>query len=45
MDNQPLKVGDPAPEFELKTYDGTRTVALSEYRGRKPVVLVFGSFT
>lgn len=39
-----LQVGDPAPEFTLKTVDGTREVALSSLRGRL-VVLVFGSYT
>jgi hypothetical protein len=39
-----LQVGDAAPEFNLKTLDGTRQVALSSLRGR-PVVLVFGSYT
>lgn len=40
-----LKVGDPAPDFELPTIDRSRTVTLSsEYRS-KPVVLIFGSYT
>jgi hypothetical protein len=39
-----LQVGDTAPEFNLKTLDGTGQVALSSLRGR-PVVLVFGSYT
>ena len=41
-----LSVGEPAPEFELETVDsaGAR-VRLSSFRGEKPVVLVFGSFT
>lgn len=34
-----------APDFELKTQDGTRTIRLSSYREKKPVVLIFGSFT
>ncbi|HEV3263539.1 MAG TPA: EF-hand domain-containing protein [Gemmataceae bacterium] len=38
-------VGQPGPEFNLKTADGKRRVRLSQYRGKKPVVLVFGSFT
>jgi hypothetical protein len=38
-------VGQRAPEFRLKTPDGTKEIALSDYRGKKPVVLVFGSFT
>jgi Ca2+-binding EF-hand superfamily protein len=39
------RVGKPAPDFALKTHDGKRTIRLSEFRGKKPVVLVFGSFT
>ncbi|HYH67854.1 MAG TPA: deiodinase family protein, partial [Urbifossiella sp.] len=38
-------VGDTAPDFELKTADGTQTVKLSKLVGPKPVVLVFGNFT
>ncbi len=37
-------VGERAPDFRLKTYDGKGNVALSDLRGQ-PVVLVFGSFT
>ncbi|MGA3189144.1 MAG: redoxin domain-containing protein [Bryobacteraceae bacterium] len=40
-----LKVGDPAPDFTLKTVDGAAQVTLSSFRGQKPVVLVFGSYT
>jgi hypothetical protein len=39
------KLGEPAPDFALTTYDRRGVVRLSEYRGAKPVVLVFGSFT
>jgi hypothetical protein len=40
-----LKVGDPAPDFELLSVDHTHSVKLSsEYRA-KPVVLIFGSYT
>ena len=38
-------VGDAAPDFSLSTQDGKTTVTLADYRGKKPVVLVFGSFT
>ena len=38
-------VGQKAPEFTLRTQDGDREYRLSQYRGRKPVVLIFGSFT
>lgn len=34
-----------APLFTLPSYDGERTIALKELIGKKPVVLVFGSFT
>jgi hypothetical protein len=38
-------VGEPAPEFSLSTLDGKQTVTLSQHKGDRPVVLVFGSFT
>lgn len=40
-----LKVGSHAPDFKLRTVDGTGEVQLSSYRGKQPVVLVFGSYT
>ena len=40
-----LKVGDAAPDFKLKSMDGSREVQLSSFRTNKPVVLVFGSYT
>jgi hypothetical protein len=43
--NGTLKVGDMAPDFDLATLDGKSRVKLSDYRGQKPVVLVFGSYT
>jgi hypothetical protein len=39
------KVGEMAPDFTLKTPDGKQTISLAEFRRRKPVVLIFGSFT
>jgi hypothetical protein len=39
------RVDEPAPNFTLTTHDGKRRVTLSDFRGKKPVVLVFGSFT
>jgi hypothetical protein len=38
-------LGEMAPEFRLSSQDGKRTISLSDYRGKKPVVLIFGSFT
>jgi peroxiredoxin len=40
-----LQVGDPAPDFGLRVLNGDRTVTLSHEYRRKPVVLVFGSYT
>lgn len=39
------KVGDPAPDFTLASHDGKQSITLSEFRDKKPVVLIFGSFT
>jgi len=38
-------VGDPAPDFTLATHDGGALATLSDYRGSKPVALIFGSWT
>ncbi len=43
-DNAP-KLGALAPGFTLKTLDKKDEVKLESFRGRKPVVLVFGSYT
>jgi AhpC/TSA family len=40
-----LKPGDQAPDFRLPTLDHKSTVQLSSYRGSRPVVLIFGSYT
>ena len=40
-----LKAGDPAPDFQLPTYDKSSLVQLSSFRGNRPVVLIFGSYT
>ena len=45
LDSRAPRVGDMAPDFTLTDGSGTRTVTLSEFRGKKPVALVFGSFT
>lgn len=39
------ELGARAPAFTLKTHDGKRTIRLADSRGKKPVVLIFGSFT
>jgi len=40
-----IKVGELAPDFNLKTADRSSEVRLSSFRGQKPVVLIFGSHT
>ena len=44
-DDQAPKVGDWAPDFELFDSKGENPVRLSDFRGKKPVALIFGSFT
>jgi hypothetical protein len=46
--NQPnpaLRVGDAAPVFKLKSLDGKSETDLASFHGKKPVVLIFGSYT
>jgi hypothetical protein len=38
-------LGQLAPPFRLTTQDGKRSISPEDYRGKKPVVLIFGSFT
>lgn len=45
MDAQSPKVGDLAPDFELQDPEGNVQIRLSEFRGKRPVALVFGSYT
>ncbi len=41
-----LKVGDTAPDFSLKYYDGAKVqdITLKEFRGKKNVLLAFFVF-
>jgi hypothetical protein len=41
-----LKVGDKAPDFKLQYFDGSdlKTVNLSDYQGKKNVILAFYIF-
>jgi peroxiredoxin len=43
--NGRLQVGDAAPDFRLPTLDHKSAVQLASFRGDRPVVLVFGSYT
>ncbi len=38
-------INDFAPDFTLPKHEGKETVTLSSFRDKKPVVLIFGSFT
>jgi Peroxiredoxin len=40
-----LKPGDPAMDFTLKIRHSGKTVRLSRHKGKRPVALVFGSYT
>ncbi len=44
-DGTQLKVGDVAPTFKLKSIDGKEETDLAVFKGEKPVVLFFGSYT
>ena len=43
-DNAP-KVGQKAPEFTIKSLDGKKSFELARAKGKKPVLLFFGSYT
>jgi peroxiredoxin len=40
-----FKAGDMAPDFTLKVMHKQTEVTLSSFRDKRPVVLVFGSYT
>jgi peroxiredoxin len=40
-----LRTGDPAPDFALKRLDSDEVVRLSTFAGKKPVALIFGTYT
>ena len=43
-DNAP-KAGEVAPAFKLKSLNGIEEMDLESYRGVKPVILLFGSYS
>jgi thiol-disulfide isomerase/thioredoxin len=43
--NEGPQVGETAPDFSLNTHDGKARISLSSFRGSRPVVLTFGSYT
>ena len=44
-DKRAPKVGDVAPDFELREADGESSIRLSDFTGKKAVALIFGSYT
>jgi len=44
-DSHAPKEGDVASDFELYDTDGKNAVRLSDFEGKKPVALIFGSYT
>ena len=40
-----LRAGDPAPDFTLPDLKKSKEVTLSSFKDKKPVVLIFGSYT
>jgi hypothetical protein len=40
-----LKPGDMAADFTLNVMHKEQTVTLSDFKGKRPVALVFGSYT
>jgi hypothetical protein len=40
-----LKPGDPAPDFNLNVMHSNQTVRLAGFKGKRPVALIFGSYT
>ena len=45
LDRLAPKEGDMAPDFTLSDITGTNEVMLSDFRGKNPVALIFGSYT
>lgn len=45
LDAKAPRAGDIAPDFTLYDIDGKDSVTLSDFRGKKPVALIFGSYT
>ena len=39
------KRGDLAPDFELRDTKDEKNLRLSDFQGKKPVALIFGSYT
>ena len=40
-----LRVGQNAPTFALRSLDGESQTDVKEFRGKRPVIVFFGSYT
>lgn len=45
LNSKAPKVGTEAPDFTLKEMESKQSFTLSSMKGKKPVVLIFGSYT
>jgi hypothetical protein len=45
LDRHAPRAGDMAPDFTLSDIAGTKSATLSDFRGQRPVALIFGNFT
>ncbi len=45
FDPKAPKEGDPSKDFRLADVNGQNAIRLSQFVGKRPVALVFGSFT
>ena len=43
--NKAPEAGQIAPTFKLNSLDGEQTVELANFKGKRPVILFFGSYT
>jgi len=42
--NTPYRVGEPRPELRLPTIDGSATIDLAQYRGKRVLLIEFAAW-
>jgi len=45
QEDRSLRVGQMAPTFALPSFDGKSETDVREFRGKRPVIVFFGSYT
>ena len=45
LQDRSLRVGQSAPTFTLPSFDGESKTEVKEFRGKRPVIVFFGSYT